>query len=330
MNTLSATAQTHPNIAFIKYWGNLDAELNLPANGSISMNLGELTTTTVVKFNPDFSEDVFILNRKQEAGESLTRVSHFLDHVRELADQNIFARVTSENNFPIGTGIASSASGFAALAKAASTALGLHLDDRALSRLARRGSGSAARSIPPGFVELFPGKSDQEAFAETIAPADYWSLHDVIAVVECGAKPVGSSLGHILADSSPVQPVRVASAPERLQQCRKAIRERDFDSLAKVVELDSNLMHAAMMTSQPPLLYWVPETIDLMKKISGWRKEGLQVCYTIDAGPNVHVICTPEYAKEVERLVARLPDIRQVLHSVPGGGARIIQGFSGS
>jgi diphosphomevalonate decarboxylase len=328
MNNASAIA--HPNIAFVKYWGNFDVELNLPANGSISMNLGELTTTTSVEFNPNLTEDIFVLNGKQEAGESLTRVSRFLDQVRELAHQKIFARVTSENNFPIGAGIASSASGFAALAKAASTALGLHLDDRALSRLARRGSGSAARSIPPGFVELFAGKTDQEAFAETIAPPGYWSLHDIIAVVECGAKPVGSSLGHILADSSPVQPVRVASAPERLERCRKAIREREFASLAEVVELDSNLMHAAMMTSQPPLLYWVPETIGLMKKITGWRKEGLQACYTIDAGPNVHVICTPESAEEVEGLVAKQPAILQVLHSVPGGGASTIQGFSGS
>jgi diphosphomevalonate decarboxylase len=322
MNT--ATAQAFANIAFIKYWGNYDSELNLPANGSISMNLGDLKTTTSVEFDTNLNEDIFLLNGKQEEGESLARVSHFLDHVRELADQEISARVTSENNFPIGAGIASSASGFAALAKAATSALGLQMDDHALSRIARRGSGSAARSILPGFVELFAGKTDQEAFAETIAPPEHWELHDIIAIVECGPKPVGSSLGHILADSSPVQPVRVADAPERLERCRRAIRERDFPSLAEIIELDSNLMHAAMMTSQPPLIYWEPGTVDLMKKVSNWRKEGLQACYTVDAGPNVHVICPSQHAEQVEHLIAALPGIQQVLHATPGRGAQLI------
>ncbi len=209
-----------------------------------------------------------------------------------------YAIVESQNNFPTGTGIASSASGFAALGLAASSAAGLKLDEKALSRLARLGSGSACRSIPGGFVEWQAGTNDDDSFGYSIAPPEtHWDLVDCIALVSQEEKTVSSSLGHSLAPTSLYQPARVADAPRRLEFCRDAIRMRDFDALAAVVELDSNLMHAVMMTSTPPLFYWQPTTLTIMQEVRSMRKTGIPVCYSIDAGPNVHVLCTGDVAE---------------------------------
>lgn len=320
----TATALAHPNIAFIKYWGNRDQHLRLPANGSISMNLAGLTTTTEVSFSDELPGDMVELNGRLLAGPELQRVSDFLDCVRRMAGVFKPAQVHSENNFPTGAGIASSAAAFAALSLAASTALGLDLGELELSRLARRGSGSASRSIPTGFVEWHAGDDDQSSYAVSIAPPEHWDLVDLIAVVEAGHKSVGSTAGHALADTSPLQPARVADAPRRLEICRSAIHARDFDRLAAIIELDSNLMHAVMMTSNPPLMYWEPATLRIIKEVPAWRKSGLPACFTLDAGPNVHVLCPSSAADEVRRRLSELPGVQQILQAAPGGPARLI------
>ena len=172
----SATAIAHPNIAFIKYWGDIDPELRIPANGSISMNLDGLYTRTTVSFDPELPRDEFRLGGDLITGFRHERVTKFLEHVRQISGMQAYARVESENNFPSGTGIASSASAFAALSLAASSAAGLQLDERDLSRLARRGSGSACRSVPGGFVEWQPGNEDTNSFATSLASADHWNM----------------------------------------------------------------------------------------------------------------------------------------------------------
>jgi diphosphomevalonate decarboxylase len=230
------------------------------------------------------------------------------------------AIVRSSSNFPSGAGIASSAAGFAALTVAACAAAGLGLDRRALSRLARTASGSAARSIFGGFVEWHAG-NDLESYAESIAGQDHWNLVDLIAIVDSGEKAVGSSQGHRLADSSPFQAARVAGADDRLARCKRAILNRDFDSLAGVSELDSDMMHAVMMTSDPPLLYWLPGTIAIMRLARRLRSNGTRVFYTIDAGPNVHCICTADDAASVAAAIRRVPEVQQVLRATAGGPA---------
>ena len=179
----SATAQAFPNIAFIKYWGNRDEALRMPANGSISMNLDGLFTRTTVSFQPSLPFDELVINGRDVSGPGLGRVSAILDLIRGMAKIEEQAEVVSENNFPSGAGIASSASAFAALALAAGKAAGLNLSERELSRLARRGSGSAARSIPTGFVEWQAGTSDEDSFAFSIAPPEHWALTDCIAII---------------------------------------------------------------------------------------------------------------------------------------------------
>ena len=324
MEKQSATALAHPNIAFIKYWGNRDEALRIPMNSSLSMNLDALSTTTSVEFRSDLQHDDLVIDGANASSEAVQRVSTFLDILRaRMPEKDCKAIVISQNNFPMGAGIASSASAFAALAVAASKAAGLELDEASLSRLARRGSGSACRSVPAGFVEWQAGTSDKDSYAFSIALADHWQLVDLIAVVSRTHKEVGSSAGHALASTSPLQNARVADCPRRLQICRQAIIEKDFSTFAKIVELDSNLMHAVMMTSSPNLIYWEPATINIMKKVHEWRSQGLQVCYTIDAGPNVHVLCTAENAQTVEKMLQTLPGVETIYRSYPGGGVQI-------
>jgi diphosphomevalonate decarboxylase len=318
----SASALAHPNIAFIKYWGNRDERLRLPANGSISMNLDGLVTRTTVTFDPALEADRLTIAGGAVRGPALERVGAFLDLVRGLAGMHARAEVTSENNFPSGAGIASSASAFAALALAATRAAGLELSETELSRLARRGSGSACRSVPGGFVEWRAGTGDADSYAVSLAPPEHWDLADCVAIVSASHKRTGSTEGHALAGTSPLQAARVADADRRLDECRRALLARDFEALAGVVEQDSDLMHAVMMTGSPPLHYWLPASLGVMHAVRAWRVEGIPVLYTVDAGPNVHVLCPRAQAGELERRLRELPDVEQVLVSGAGGPAR--------
>jgi diphosphomevalonate decarboxylase len=321
----SATAVAHPNLAFIKYWGNKDPILRLPSNGSISINLLGLETVTTVKFDHGIPGDEVFVNEERVSGSPFNRVRQVLDEVRLISDIKSFANVESRNNFPTGTGIASSASAFAALALASSAAAGLELSTRDLSRLARHASGSACRSIPGGFVEWMAGSNDLNSYAESIAPAEHWDLVDCIAVVNRDPKEIGSSEGHQRADSSPIQISRVEDAPRRLDLCRKAIRERDFPLLTKIVEHDSNLLHAVTMTSTPTLYYWQPATLQVMQSVVSARLQGLQGCFSIDAGANVHVICPRSEMVEIRQVLENIPGVLEVLIAGVGGPARLIK-----
>lgn len=319
----TATAIALPNIALIKYWGDRDPHLRLPSNGSISMNLAGLHSRTGVTFDPALPADILVLNGRASKGQALSRVISFLSRIRELSGVAAFARVSSENNFPMGAGIASSASAFAALALAASAAAGLSLDEQQLSRLARFGSGSACRSVPGGFVEWQAGTGDEDSYAFSIAPPEHWALADCIAITSQAHKDVTSRQGHALADTSPLQVARLADTPRRLSLCRQALLERDFDLLAEVSEQDCHQMHAVMQTSSPRLVYWHPATLAVMQAVVEWRKSGIPTFYTIDAGPNVHVFCPSERAIEVEALLRGVPGVEDVLTALPGGPARL-------
>lgn len=320
----TATAQSSPNIAFIKYWGNRDNTLRLPMNGSISMNLDGLYTLTSISFQPSLPFDQLIINGHEITGTGLNRVAYILDIVRGMANIHEHAEIVSENNFPAGAGIASSASAFAALAMAGSKAAGLNLSEADLSRLARRGSGSASRSIPGGFVEWQAGTADDDSFAFSIAPADHWKLVDCIAIVSASHKKTGSTEGHAIAPTSPLQAARVADTPRRLALCRNAILNKDFEAFASIVELDSDIMHSVMMTSTPALHYWKPASLAVMNAVRQWRSEGLSACYTVDAGANVHVICLEAESQNVNKRLREMDGVEDVLVARAGGPAKII------
>lgn len=325
-----ATARAHPNIAFIKYWGNQNETLRLPSNPSLSMNLDGLYTDTSVHWDADLNGDLLIINGTEVVGQPLQRVSRHLESIRRRVGISAFARVESVNNFPMGTGIASSASAFAALTIAAVAASGETLDERELTTLARLGSGSACRSIPGGFVEWCVGEKHEESYAYSIASPDHWDLVDVIAIVSQAHKQVGSVEGHGIAPSSILQPVRVNHAPNRLQICREAILKKNFDVFAEVVELDTLLMHAVMMTSTPPLFYWEPTTLAIMGLVRALRSEGVRVCYTMDAGPNVHCICIREETEVVRNAISQLSDVVDIRVAGVGGPAKLLSDLASS
>jgi diphosphomevalonate decarboxylase len=323
MTTKTFTAIAHPNIAFIKYWGNLDPVLRIPSNGSISMTLGDLTTRTSVRFDDSLSEEIIEINGEIATGSAHDRAAAHLDRIRTIAGISTKAEVRTISDFPLAAGLASSASGFAALSLAGTKAAGLSLSSPELSSLARKASGSASRSIIGGFVEWIQGNNDESSHAVEIADMNHWDLIDVIAIVREEEKAIGSTEGHSVASSSALQDARIGDAKRRLDICRRAIVNRDFESLSQVVEEDSNMMHSVMITSKPPIFYWEPATINIIKSVERWRKEGLHVCYTIDAGPNVHCICTSESAPEIQARLSNLQGVNRVLSSKPGGACRI-------
>lgn len=320
---MQATARANANIAFIKYWGNADNTLRLPSNGSLSMNLNGVFTRTTVTWDSDLSADTLTLNGQPAAEGALARVAEHLEFIRERLNLGDYARVDSENNFPMGAGIASSAAAFAALTIAAVAAAGAELSERELSTIARLGSGSASRSVPTGFVEWHKGNSHETSFSESFAIPEHWGLVDVIAITSEAHKEVGSRVGHTSAMTSDLQLARVAGAEERVEKCRSAIMSRDFAAFADVVEYDSNLMHAVMMTSRPPLFYWQPASLIVMDAVRRWRAEGLRVCYTLDAGPNVHCIALSEDAIEIEKRLLTLEGVLGVRSAGVGSGAVI-------
>jgi diphosphomevalonate decarboxylase len=288
------------------------------------MTLGGLETRCTVSFDSNLKADQLFIQGENKAGHALERVSAFLNRIRSMAENSTFARIESESNFPEGTGIASSASAFAAMTVAALEVVGIEMDTERISRIARLGSGSACRSVLGGYVEMYTGKTDKEAYAYQFAPADHWNLEDIIVILRTEPKSVGSSQGHRLAETSPLQTARVMDTPRRISLCKKALLARDFVAFAEIVECDSNLMHAVMMTSNPPLFYWEPATLAIMKLIPHLRNRGLSVCYTIDAGPNVHCICTSDVADEVEAELRDLPEVISLLRAVPGEPAQIL------
>ena len=320
----SATGRACANIAFIKYWGNRDEALRLPVNGSISMNLAGLETRTTVNFSDLKQNDSLMLNGSKKNGAALQRVSDFLELVRRMAGIHSHAEVISESNFPTAAGMASSAAGFAALALASTKAAGSNLDEPGLSRLARRGSGSACRSIPTGFVEWQMGTSEANSYAVSIASPSHWELVDCIAIVSSDPKSTGSTEGHALAGTSPLQAARVADAPRRLEICRNAILRRDFAAFAEIVELDSNLLHAVMMTSHPALFYWQPASLTVMQAVRETRAKGHSVCYSVDAGPNIHVITEAAEKDQTAGFLRSLPGVREVLTAPVGGPAGLL------
>ncbi len=324
---MKATAIAPSNVAFIKYWGRKNEVLRLPTNGSISMNLSSLLTTTTVEFSSNLQQDAVEINGQLFAPDSAEarRVTSHLERVRQQAGLRYSARVVSENNFPASTGLSSSASGFAALTVAAAAAAGLNLSEKELSILARQGSGSACRSIPDGFVEWLDGDTDESSFSMSLHPHTHWQLVDVVAVVSREKKEVGSSQGQLAAASSPFFSVRLSRLLEKLSRARALLKQRNFTDLGELIEAEAVEMHAIMLTSTPSLMYWLPATVKIMRLIRKWRSEGLEVYFSVNTGQDVHLICRPD---DVETLTGRLrdlPEVSNLIINTPAPGTRLAE-----
>lgn len=303
------------NIAFLKYWGAIDLDSVLPANVSFSMTLSRCVSRTTVEARR--AEGTNAIQVVDASGELIdadpafaTRVEGHLAALSEALGISGSFRVATANTFPSSAGIASSASGFAALATAVAALAGRETSLEELSILARRsGSGSAARSVMGGYVE-WPGKADDAAApARQLKPPEHWELRDVIAVVSSEPKLVSSRDGHLLAPSSPYFVRRQELLPERLAKMRTAVLERDLERLGRAIETEAVELHLVAMSSSPPIFYWKPETMEVLHCVWGLRDEEVGAWATMDAGPNVHVICEPH---DEERVVAALGELRGV------------------
>lgn len=323
---MKATASAHANIALVKYWGKRDRRLNLPAAGSISATIQDLLTITTVAFRPDLEADTLMLNNHPAMTEQLDRVSRFLDLFRKAAGINLFASVESENNFPAGAGLASSASAFAALALASDAALGLNLSSQRLSELARRGSGSAARSIFGGFVEMNPGacSNGSDAFAHPLYPASHWPLELVVCITSDAQKITGSTQGMTLCGkTSPYYNAWIDSQPGDLESLRSAIDKRDFDALGRTMEHNCLKMHGLALSADPGLLYWNPATLALIHRVRQIRSSGVPAYFTIDAGPQVKIFCPPGESRKVENKIKDIDGLKRVILTTVGGAPSV-------
>ncbi len=326
---MKVTYQAPSNIAFVKYWGARNLARGEPMNPSISMSLSRCHTRTTVQFQEGETGADEIRFWDEHQGRLIPtsdsfrqRIQAHLDRLREAFGKSGRIRVATWNSFPSAAGLASSASGFAALTLAVLDAMGVEVPAEDLSLWAQRsGSGSAARSVIGGFVE-WPGEDGR---ARQVAPPEHWDLADVIVVVESGEKKVPSLEGHRRAVTSPHFEARLREVPRRLQKIREAIAARSLDDLGPVVEEDAVELHLVAMTSRPPVFYWAPATLAVLRAVRELREAGVRAYFTMDAGANVHVICPGGDAREVARHLGRTQGIVRIIEDRVGRGPEKIQ-----
>ena len=320
---MKATAKANTNIALIKYWGKRDENLFLPMNSSLSITLDRFYTVTTVEFQEKLEKDQFFLNGKPASDKEANNVYSFLDKIRNRFSVNLHAIVSSENKVPTAAGFASSASGFAALAAAATKALKLDIEERELSILARQGSGSACRSVYGGFVEWQKGKREdgKDSFAIQLLPENQWQLSILSVMVNSKEKKVSSREAmKRTVEKSPFYLGWLQGVERDLDLAKKAIEVRDFQALGEVMEANALKLHGTMLGAEPPILYWESGTLEVIKQVQELRLSGINAYFTIDAGPNVKVLCLPEDEKEVHRSLLMLPSVQEVLVCHPGPG----------
>ena len=328
---LAVTARAGTNIALVKYWGKRDATLNLPATGSLSLTLANFGSETTVRFAPDAEApeggDRISFDDAPAPPRFAERVRRFLNLVRQETRVGLPAEVATHNSVPTAAGLASSAAGFAALALAAARAAGMNLAPSELSALARRGSGSAARSIFGGFVEMAAGtqRNGSDACAQELLPAGAWDVRLVVAIASDGPKAIASSEAmELTAKTSPYYAGWVQAVPQDLVAARAAVLAQDLAGLGRVAERSAMRMHASAMGAAPPILYWTPSTLAAMQTVRGLRDSGVGAYFTIDAGPHVKVLCEAADVPQVEAALSATHGVLRTVAASPGRGARIL------
>ncbi|MFH1440031.1 MAG: diphosphomevalonate decarboxylase [Candidatus Woesearchaeota archaeon] len=345
---MKSTAIAHPNIALVKYWGKRNEQLKLPTVSSLSLTLDNFYSKTTVEFSKDLTEDTLVINGKAvTGGRVLERVKEHLDLIRKTASEkskrtilakvmrkkpnenivkDMFAKIVSENNFPAASGIASSSSAFTALTLAASKAVGLEMDKKDISIIARQGSGSACRSIFGGIVEWKKGKKDDgsDCFAEQIHDSNFWpELKMIVFILDAREKKIKSSDGmKISVKTSPFYDEWTKASEKDLKEIKQSIAQKDFTKVGTIMETNCLRMHSLMISSTPSLIYWKPETLIMIEKINSLRENGIECYFTIDAGANIMMLCLE---KDVERILGSIegmPCIHDFMICSLGEGAK--------
>jgi diphosphomevalonate decarboxylase len=317
---MKAEAQAQPNIALIKYWGKRDHDKNLPAVSSLSVTLDSLWTKMSVDFGAGVGSDTLLINGSP-APAMEKRVSQCIDLV--AGTERDAASIVSEANFPIGAGLASSASAFAALVVATAAACGKTYATQALAQLAGASSGSAARSLYGGIVALTSG--DESIDVQPLLDQHEWPLEVIVAVTEKGEKPVGSRAAMIGGQkTSPFYASWVERQDDDFETAKTAVLARDFERLAAISEHNCLKMHSVMWTSRPPIAYWNSATLSCLETIRSLQSAGHAVFFTIDAGPQVKAVCLLESAAAVMDALKATPGVLSLLQTKLGAGAKLL------
>ncbi|MCC4343727.1 diphosphomevalonate decarboxylase [Weissella confusa] len=319
-----ATAKAHTNIALVKYWGKKDQDLIIPQTDSLSLTLNEFYTTTTVNFDNYLTSDLVAIDQHILSKKEAQKVVHVLDIVRQLSGIKSFARVDSINHVPTAAGLASSASAFAALAGAASTAAGLNLSSRDLSRLARRGSGSATRSIYGGLVEWQKGTDDDSSFAQPVLENVDFPIEMLAVLVDTKKKKVSSRSGmQSSVETSPYYDAWRQVVANDMVAIKKAIKAKDIDQIGHIAEENALRMHALTFSADPGFTYFNGETLTIIKAVEDLRNQGVNCYYTMDAGPNVKVIYDRGNRSKIVEELSNIVGPERLVVSHPGPGIKI-------
>lgn len=319
-----ATAKAHTNIALVKYWGKRDQQLILPETDSLSLTLDEFYTTTSVEFDDQLKSDRVAINGQVLDDQASQKVHKFLDLVRQRSGQTAYANVESTNHVPTAAGLASSASAFAALAGAASTAAGMHLDRRDLSRLARRGSGSATRSIYGGLVEWQRGHDDLTSYAKPIMEDVPFNIEMLAILIDTKKKKVSSRYGmQQSVTTSPYYKVWPEIVAHDMQAVKAAIKAEDIDAIGRIAESNALRMHALTLSADPGFTYFNSDTLTAMNAVRALRENGINCYFTMDAGPNVKVIYDQHNRRPIYDALAEQFGPDRLVVAKPGPGIQI-------
>jgi len=324
---MKATAIANANIALVKYWGKRDEKSILPYNGSISMTCNGLFTITTLEFSKEYKKDRIVIN-DEELRKDEKDIMGQIERIRKMAGIREKTKIVSESNFPVAAGLASSASGLAALTLAATKAVGLNLNQKELSVLTRRGSGSACRSIFGGFVEWLRGEKEDgsDSYTKQIVDKNYWpDFRMITTIVTEIKKKVGSRAGMAqTVETCPYYESWLKTVNQDLDIIREGILKRDFRTVGLQAEYNCLKMHALMMTTNPPIIYWIPATMEIIQNVIAWREKGLECYFTIDAGPQVKIICLEKDIPKIKGKLKNIKGIKKIIVCKPGDGTKII------
>lgn len=322
-----STAVSHPNKAIVIYWGNSNDELNLPSRTSLSMTLQGVDRPldyTVTLKTSDSGSDSVIIDGAEDKGQIHSDVVSHLDAMRQQTGFKERLIVFTKATFPIGSGLAGSAAASSALAEAFAGLAGID-DRKTISAMARRGSGSAARSVYGGFVRLPKAESGQ-SFAEQLFDAEYWDLRDIIAIVDAGSKKVKSRAGmrySVRTCPAEIYSGFVNSAETNVAEAASAISSKNIQKVGEVYEFDNALFREVCMNTEPVLDYWTRATTEVFNAVTQLQSEGLNIFAGTDAGPNVHILCEPDESQKLIEALRKLDGVKDIIHARPGGPSEL-------
>lgn len=329
MKELKATARARANIALTKYWGKRSEDLMLPYNSSVSVTLKEFYATTTVSFSKEYKNDSFMLNKKNAKEKELKKILNPLNKIRKLAKLKMRAKIVSENNFPTAAGLSSSSAGLAAFALAASKAAGLNLSSKQLSVIARLGSGSATRSVLGGFVEWKKGtkKNGSDSIAVQVLPENKWkNFRMLTTIITTKRKKISStSAMKQTVKTCPFYKAWLNTIDADIRRIRKAIKEKSIEKVGEIAEHNCLKMHSLMMTTKPAIIYWQPSTLEIMHSVIQLRENSVPCYFTIDAGPNVKVVCEKKHEKKIKENLLKLKGVKKVVSCSPGKGVELLE-----